>query len=67
VCSTHTSVTIQEVVMKQYEVQLFYIREPPIVDIVYARDRANALLIACMNAEVNGWPKFANNHVIKEI
>ena len=53
--------------MKQYEVQLFYIREPPIVDIVYARDRANALLIACMNAEVNGWPKFANNHVIKEI
>lgn len=53
--------------MKQYEVELFYIDKPPVVERVHARDRAHALLIACMNAQANGWPKFANNHVIKEL
>lgn len=52
---------------KLFQVELKYIQKPDVTTCVYARDRGQALRIACMDAEANGWPKFANFHKITEM
>lgn len=53
--------------MKHYEVVLHYIDHPSVVKRVHAKNRGHALCLACMDAEANGWPKFANSHKIEEL